>query len=183
MPRKPRELDVKELDQLEALAAVLSSEQIADYFGIGRTTFYGIMERQTEVAERVGDLASQEYGAAYGRSEAQYNRELSAYDVDYNRGLSINEMTYNRAQKEKGDKIERLFRMSGLGGSATNVSAAAGARSSSTIAQANQANANIQAGASEFEAESINNALQGGIENYMTLQEYNKLKIPTTAGA
>ena len=52
MPRKARVLDEKELDQLEALAAVLSSEQIADYFGIGRTTFYDIMERQPEVTER-----------------------------------------------------------------------------------------------------------------------------------
>jgi len=38
--------------QVESLAAYLSTEQIADYFGIGRTTFYEIMKRQPEVSER-----------------------------------------------------------------------------------------------------------------------------------
>lgn len=41
-----------EIAQVEALAAVLNAEQIADYFGIGRTTFYEIMKRQPDVAER-----------------------------------------------------------------------------------------------------------------------------------
>ena len=40
------------LAQVEALASVLSSEQIADYLGVSRTTFYAIMERQPEVSER-----------------------------------------------------------------------------------------------------------------------------------
>jgi len=38
--------------QVESLAAYLSTDQIADYFGIGRTTFYAIMKRQPEVSER-----------------------------------------------------------------------------------------------------------------------------------
>ena len=52
MPPKARVLSEEELIELEALSCVLSSEQIADYFGIGRTTFYEIMERQPEVSER-----------------------------------------------------------------------------------------------------------------------------------
>lgn len=50
MPPKARVLDEKELIEVEALAAVLSTEQIADYFGIGRQTFYDIMKRQPEVS-------------------------------------------------------------------------------------------------------------------------------------
>ena len=42
----------EQIAQTEALGAVLSIEQIADYFGIGKTTFYAIMERQPEVSER-----------------------------------------------------------------------------------------------------------------------------------
>ncbi len=42
----------EQVAQTEALGAVLSIEQIADYFGIGKTTFYAIMERQPEVNER-----------------------------------------------------------------------------------------------------------------------------------
>ena len=52
MPPKPRILNDEELSQVEALASVLTTEQIADYFGIGRTTFYQIMERQHDVSVR-----------------------------------------------------------------------------------------------------------------------------------
>ncbi|MFB6349469.1 hypothetical protein ACFBZI_08550 [Moraxella sp. ZJ142] len=43
-------LDDKQIAQVEALASVLTIEQIADYFGISRKTFYAIMERQPEVS-------------------------------------------------------------------------------------------------------------------------------------
>ena len=51
MARKARKLDDGEIAQVEALAAYLSQEQIADYFGIGRTTWYAILDRQPKVAE------------------------------------------------------------------------------------------------------------------------------------
>ncbi len=37
---------------VETLAAVLTAEQVADYFGIGRTTFYNLMRRDPEIAAR-----------------------------------------------------------------------------------------------------------------------------------
>ena len=52
MPPKARVLTEDELVQVQALASVLSSEQIADYFGIARATFYNIMARQEEVSRR-----------------------------------------------------------------------------------------------------------------------------------
>lgn len=52
MPPEARKLTEEELSQVEALASVLTSEQIADYFGFSRTTFYSIMDRQPEVSER-----------------------------------------------------------------------------------------------------------------------------------
>nr|DAK23383.1 MAG TPA: Sf6 terminase small subunit gp1, octamer, DNA-binding, CAPS buffer.65A [Caudoviricetes sp.] len=45
-------MDDEKLAQIEALGSVLSIEQIADYFGIGKTTFYRVVERQPEVMER-----------------------------------------------------------------------------------------------------------------------------------
>ena len=51
MARKPKTLTDEERAQVEALAAYLSQDQIADYFGIGRTTWYAILDRQPEVAE------------------------------------------------------------------------------------------------------------------------------------
>jgi len=52
LPPKARVLTDEERAQVEALAAVLSSEQIADYLGVGRTTFYDIMKRDSDVSER-----------------------------------------------------------------------------------------------------------------------------------
>jgi len=50
--RPTKSLTPEQIAQVEALGAVLSVEQIADYFGIGKTTFYAIMDRQPEVSER-----------------------------------------------------------------------------------------------------------------------------------
>jgi hypothetical protein len=38
--------------EVETLAAVLTAEQVADYFGIGRRTFYSMMQRDEEIAAR-----------------------------------------------------------------------------------------------------------------------------------
>ena len=38
--------------EVETLAAVLTAEQVADYFGIGRRTFYDMMQRDAEIAAR-----------------------------------------------------------------------------------------------------------------------------------
>lgn len=50
--RPPKKLTDDEKAQVEALASVLSIEQIADYLGISKVTFYAIMERDSTVAER-----------------------------------------------------------------------------------------------------------------------------------
>ena len=65
MPPKPRVLSDDEMIQVEALAAVLTTEQLADYLGIARRTFYDILERQPDVsahykrgkAKAVGNIA------------------------------------------------------------------------------------------------------------------------------
>ncbi|MDP8184396.1 hypothetical protein [Phocoenobacter skyensis] len=51
MARPKKKLDEKQIAQVEALASVLTLEQIADYFGIARNTFTAICERQPEVFE------------------------------------------------------------------------------------------------------------------------------------
>ena len=52
MPRPPIELTPNQIAEVETLASVLSKEQIADYFGIGRNTFTAILERDPEVFVR-----------------------------------------------------------------------------------------------------------------------------------
>ena len=41
-----------DIDQVESLAAGMSVEQVAHYFGIGKTTFYEVAKRQPELLER-----------------------------------------------------------------------------------------------------------------------------------
>ena len=50
--RKPKTLTPEQLSQVEALAAFLSQEQIADYFGVGKTTWFAMMDRSPEISER-----------------------------------------------------------------------------------------------------------------------------------
>jgi hypothetical protein len=52
MGRKPKTLTDEETVQVEALAAYLSQEQMADYFGIARATFAAMLERDAEIARR-----------------------------------------------------------------------------------------------------------------------------------
>ena len=52
MGRPEKTLDPMQKSEVETLAAVLTAAQIADYFGIGRTTFFAMMERDPEIAER-----------------------------------------------------------------------------------------------------------------------------------
>ncbi len=52
MGRPTIELSEGQKAEVETLAALLTAEQIADYFGIGRTTFFAIMQRDPQVGER-----------------------------------------------------------------------------------------------------------------------------------
>ena len=50
MPPTARVLTEEEKIQVEALASVLTTEQLADYLGMARQTFYDIMERDPSVS-------------------------------------------------------------------------------------------------------------------------------------
>jgi hypothetical protein len=49
--RPAKQLTDKQRGEIETLAAFLSIEQLADYFGIGRTTFYALAEKDPEILE------------------------------------------------------------------------------------------------------------------------------------
>lgn len=52
MGRVATTLTEHQTSEIETLAAVLTAEQLADYFGIGRTTFFAMMRREPEIAAR-----------------------------------------------------------------------------------------------------------------------------------
>lgn len=49
--RPAKVLDDDQLREVETLAAVLNTDQIADYFGISRTTFYEMRKRDDRLSE------------------------------------------------------------------------------------------------------------------------------------
>lgn len=52
MARAPITLSESQRHEVETLAALLSQDQIADYLGVSRTTFYEICKRDPDIAER-----------------------------------------------------------------------------------------------------------------------------------
>ncbi len=50
MPRPRKRLTKEQAQEVETLAAILTQQQIADYFGINRDTFIEIMKRDTRVS-------------------------------------------------------------------------------------------------------------------------------------
>lgn len=52
MARQALTLTEAQKAEVETLASVLTAEQVADYFGIGRRTFYSMMQRDEEIAAR-----------------------------------------------------------------------------------------------------------------------------------
>jgi IS30 family transposase len=63
MGRPRKTLTPDQAAQVEALAAYLSVEQIADYFGMARNTFSAIMKRSTDVSERYARGRARAIGA------------------------------------------------------------------------------------------------------------------------
>jgi hypothetical protein len=52
MGRKPKTLTPDQIKEVETIAALLSQDQMADYFGITRPTLVAMMERDHEIALR-----------------------------------------------------------------------------------------------------------------------------------
>ena len=52
MARPFKNLNEEQIIQVEGLASVLSIKQIADYFGVAKSTFYQMIDRQPEIIER-----------------------------------------------------------------------------------------------------------------------------------
>lgn len=50
MGRKPKGLTPEQIGQVEGLASVLSMDQLADYFGIARSTFQEMCAREPEIS-------------------------------------------------------------------------------------------------------------------------------------
>jgi hypothetical protein len=112
---------------------------------------------------------------AIDRSLAARGRTLSGAGVKegirYASGMASNEF---------GNFYNRLANLAGIGQTATNSTAAAGANAANNISQNHLYAGNARANGYMQTGQAVNNAVQGGIQNYMLYQYLNKP--PVTGG-
>lgn len=116
-------------------------------------------------------------GIDYGLAQDTYGRDLNAEALDYNRNLTDYGLDYTRETDIYGQDqnyLNRLAAMAGQGQTANQTSAAAGSNMANAVANINSSNARNQINATNTRYEGINNAVQGGISNYLTYQEANR---------
>ncbi len=81
--------------------------------------------------------------------------------------LALQRNASGLASREYGSFVDRLMQQAGLGTNGTSASASAGASSAATIAASNASAANARGNAYMAGGAGINNAVQGGLSNYM----------------
>ncbi len=139
--------------------------------------------------------AAQQRAAAYKPRTAEemlsntpgYQFRLSEGNKALDRFQSARRVTGGRAVKEAmrygqdyasnefGANFNRSANIAGMGQGAVNTGVQAGQNAASNIGQYTMANAQAQGNAAMGQASSINNAVQGGMQNYYTMKMYNDL--------
>ena len=117
------------------------------------------------------------YQFRLGEQEKAMERMQAArgYSMTPRAAKEVGRYASDYASGEFGNLVESLFRLSGLGGNAVNTSASAGANAAGNIGNAYMNAGNAQAAAAMNSGAAMNNAIQGGLNNYTTLQMYNRM--------
>jgi hypothetical protein len=145
---------------------------------------YGSGNRLAEIADRVTGVASQyadqafrrqlagsaenygrgvqEYGFDVAREAGQYGRGLTGYGLEAQREQDI----YGRGQ----NYLNRLAALAGTGQTAVGQSGAAGSNMANALANINAARAAAQGQAAGTQYGAANQAIQGGLSNYLLYQ-------------
>ena len=151
---------------------------------------YNSGNRLAELGDRITGLASTYADSAFGRqlasSQENYGRNLTDYNVntsrnkdqygrdltEYGLGVSRNQEQYGRDQ----DYLNRLQSMSGLGQTTATQTGQIGANAANNIGNYLMTNAANQSNASNIRNTGFNNAVQGGISNFLTYDYLNNSK-------
>ena len=107
-----------------------------------------------------------DYGVAKESNDTQYNRDLTEYGL----GVSRNTDMYGRDQ----DYLNRLASMAGMGQTSVSNTGVTGANAANNIGAYMNNNASNQANAAYTNASGNNNAIQGGLSNWLTYQNMNQ---------
>lgn len=143
--------------------------------GVNRTAAtmgkLGSGNRLAAVGDRITGVASQyandAYNRQYGQNRENYGRGLTEFGLDVGRESDI----YGRGQ----NYLNRLSGLAGVGQTATGQSGAAGSNYANSVSNILSANAANQANAANTRYGGINNAIQGGIGNYISYNQTQQL--------
>lgn len=139
------------------------------------------LAQQQKAQAGAGDGRSPDMSAFFESPDYQYNLEQSEKAINraqastgrFNSGRAGLELTRNAsgmASAEYGNFVNRLLAAAGLGTTGVTTSANAGMTSAGQIGAAQQNAGNARASAYMTGAQGINNAVQGGISNYLLTQ-------------
>lgn len=109
-----------------------------------------------------GEKALDRYQSSKRITGGRAVKEAMRYGQDY-------------ASNEFNSNFNRTASIAGMGQGAVNTGVQAGQTAANNIGQYTMAGGQAQANATMGEAGAYNNAIQGGLNNYMTLQTYNDL--------
>jgi len=140
----------------------IAQGQEQDLYGRGLTSF-GI-NRDLESDQYSRDLTS--FGIAQGQEQDLYNRNLTDYGIRQDQALT----GYNIASGQESDLYGRnqnyLNQLSNLAGAGQNAAVQTGGFGAQ--------NTSNQINAEQFGTNSLNNAIQGGMSNYLTYDHLNQ---------
>lgn len=146
----------------QGLASDEYGKEYSRQFGASQDAFnrnvsgYGLnYQRNQDMYNR----GASEYGLGAQRNQDQYNRNLTGYQAGYQR----NQDTYGRGQ----NVLNRYAALAGLGQTSLSQTSAAGMNAADQNSAAYQQNALMQTNAANTRYGGLNNAIQGGIQNYM----------------
>jgi hypothetical protein len=128
-------------------------------------------------------FASPDYQFNLGEGQKAIDRSLAARGGALS-GASVREgarYASGLASQQYGDYTNRLLTIAGLGSAATSNVAAAGQNMANNNSAAILNNANARASSYMTQAQGVNNAVQGGISNYLLQQYLSKPPVTTTA--
>lgn len=154
--------------------------------GLASTEYGNEYARQFGANQDAYNRGVSGYGLNYQRNQDLYNRGVNEYGMGqqrnqdiYGRGVD----TYNRKYQQNQDiygrqqnRLNRYAALANLGQTSLSQTSAAGMNSANQNSAAFQRNALIQGDAANTRYGGLNNAIQGGLSNYML---YNSLKKPS----
>ena len=133
----------------------LDAARNRDIYGRGVQDYGLAAERNRDIYGR----GVTDYGIGFDRDQAQYARDIGEYGL----GVGRNQDIYAREQNDL-NRLRDLVNMGAqTGTNMANIHTGAG----SNIANAWLQNAIAKSNASQYQAESLNNAVQGGLSNYL----------------